>query len=152
MAVRIQYSIWESLLFYTLWLLNYEADFGSPTMVSSTTSSTPSLAPVSPRPATSQTRTTSMALKTGRSPTRWSGRWSFEEREEFRLPGEGSKVMLKRPKGSQCRGDHGYDNALFSMRTIFLADGPRFGKVWQVLSFENVEISTMWYLQGSKRR
>ncbi|KAJ6820613.1 uncharacterized protein M6B38_396245 [Iris pallida] len=56
------------------------------------------------------------------------------------LPDEGYQVLLRRPKWSSCGGGHGYDNAFFSMRTIFVAHGPPFRKGWQVPSFENVEI------------
>lgn len=40
----------------------------------------------------------------------------------------------------ECGGAHGYDNALFSMRTIFIAHGPRFARGRKIPSFKNVEI------------
>ncbi|CAN0876965.1 Ectonucleotide pyrophosphatase/phosphodiesterase family member 5 [Linum grandiflorum] len=55
------------------------------------------------------------------------------------IVGEGYTVALRR--GTEvCEGDHGYDNALFSMRTMFVGRGPRFGRGVKVPSFENVEI------------
>ncbi|KAJ6804996.1 uncharacterized protein M6B38_181405 [Iris pallida] len=56
------------------------------------------------------------------------------------MPDEGYLVLLKRSNRSQCGGAHGYDNAYFSMRSIFVGHGPRFRKGWQVPSFENVEV------------
>uniref|UniRef100_A0A0E0BYL4 Uncharacterized protein n=1 Tax=Oryza meridionalis TaxID=40149 RepID=A0A0E0BYL4_9ORYZ len=56
------------------------------------------------------------------------------------LPEEGYKVEMKRLDKNECGGAHGYDNAFFSMRTIFIAHGPRFEGGRVVPSFENVEI------------
>ncbi|KAL8498159.1 hypothetical protein ACS0TY_021480 [Phlomoides rotata] len=53
---------------------------------------------------------------------------------------EGFKVEQTRMKKQECGGSHGYDNAFFSMRSIFVAHGPRFGRGRKVPSFENVEI------------
>ncbi|KAF3326879.1 ectonucleotide pyrophosphatase/phosphodiesterase family member 3 [Carex littledalei] len=53
---------------------------------------------------------------------------------------EGYKVELKRSDNKECGGAHGYDNTNFSMRTIFIAHGPQFGKGRKVKSFENVQI------------
>ncbi|CAI0405802.1 unnamed protein product, partial [Linum tenue] len=53
---------------------------------------------------------------------------------------EGFKVEPKRTAAQECGGSHGYDNAFFSMRTIFIAHGPRFGRGVKVPSFENVQI------------
>ncbi|KAK1437603.1 hypothetical protein QVD17_03397 [Tagetes erecta] len=53
---------------------------------------------------------------------------------------EGFKVEQKDSKSRECGGAHGYDNAFFSMRTIFIGHGPRFGRGRKVPSFENVEI------------
>ncbi|WOL08170.1 hypothetical protein Cni_G16922 [Canna indica] len=53
---------------------------------------------------------------------------------------EGYKVEQKRSKGNECGGAHGYDNAFFSMRSIFIAHGPQFARGRKVPSFENVEI------------
>ncbi|WVZ72679.1 hypothetical protein U9M48_021098 [Paspalum notatum var. saurae] len=53
---------------------------------------------------------------------------------------EGYKVEMKRTKKNECGGAHGYDNAFFSMRTIFAAHGPRFQRGRTVPSFQNVEI------------
>ncbi|XP_051150734.1 uncharacterized protein LOC127265095 [Andrographis paniculata] len=39
-----------------------------------------------------------------------------------------------------CGGDHGYDNELFSMRSIFIARGPEIKEKEKVESFVNVEI------------
>jgi ectonucleotide pyrophosphatase/phosphodiesterase family member 1/3 len=67
--------------------------------------------------------------------------------DSYRIPpiigllGEGYKVELKRSESTaQCAGAHGYDNAFFSMRTIFMARGPRFGRGRKVPSFQNIEI------------
>ncbi|XP_023537204.1 ectonucleotide pyrophosphatase/phosphodiesterase family member 1-like [Cucurbita pepo subsp. pepo] len=56
------------------------------------------------------------------------------------LVDEGFKVEMKNSKGKECGGDHGYDNAIFSMRTIFIGHGPRFARGRKVPSFENVQI------------
>ncbi|KAJ1688883.1 hypothetical protein LUZ63_013038 [Rhynchospora breviuscula] len=67
--------------------------------------------------------------------------------DSYRIPpiigllGEGYKVELKRSESQkECAGAHGYDNAFFSMRTIFMARGPRFAKGRKVPSFKNIEI------------
>ncbi|OEL28817.1 Venom phosphodiesterase 1 [Dichanthelium oligosanthes] len=66
--------------------------------------------------------------------------------ENYRIPPiiglveEGYKVEMKSSKKNECGGAHGYDNAFFSMRTIFAAHGPRFQGGRTVPSFENVEI------------
>uniref|UniRef100_A0A2P2IYA5 Ectonucleotide pyrophosphatase/phosphodiesterase family member 3 n=1 Tax=Rhizophora mucronata TaxID=61149 RepID=A0A2P2IYA5_RHIMU len=56
---------------------------------------------------------------------------------------EGYKVELKRTKHQECGGAHGYDNAFFSMRTIFIAHGHQFARGRKVPSFENVQIYNM---------
>ncbi|CAN7015039.1 unnamed protein product [Brassica rapa subsp. trilocularis] len=57
------------------------------------------------------------------------------------LVDEGFKVEQKRSEAyKECGGAHGYDNAFFSMRTIFIGHGPMFAKGRKVPSFENVEI------------
>ncbi|KAL2342616.1 hypothetical protein Fmac_003901 [Flemingia macrophylla] len=53
---------------------------------------------------------------------------------------EGFKVEQKRTKRQECGGSHGYDNAVFSMRTIFIGHGPQFARGRKIPSFENVEI------------
>ncbi|KAF2302692.1 hypothetical protein GH714_001170 [Hevea brasiliensis] len=53
---------------------------------------------------------------------------------------EGFKVEEKRSKHQECGGAHGYDNAFFSMRTIFIGHGPQFARGRKVPSFENVQI------------
>ncbi|KAL2501348.1 Alkaline-phosphatase-like family protein [Forsythia ovata] len=53
---------------------------------------------------------------------------------------EGFKVEQKRSTRQECGGAHGYDNAFFSMRTIFIAHGPQFASGKKVPSFENVQI------------
>ncbi|XP_068652089.1 uncharacterized protein [Aristolochia californica] len=53
---------------------------------------------------------------------------------------EGFKVEQTRSKKKECGGAHGYDNAFFSMRTIFIAHGPQFARGTKVQSFENVQI------------
>ncbi|XP_077212504.1 uncharacterized protein LOC143858611 [Tasmannia lanceolata] len=53
---------------------------------------------------------------------------------------EGYKVEQKQSKHKECGGAHGYDNAFFSMRTIFVGHGPQFARGRKVPSFENVEI------------
>ncbi|GAB2219674.1 hypothetical protein Droror1_Dr00007311 [Drosera rotundifolia] len=53
---------------------------------------------------------------------------------------EGFKVEQKRSKRKECGGAHGYDNAFFSMRTIFIGHGPQFARGRKVPSFENVQI------------
>ncbi|XP_065849875.1 uncharacterized protein [Euphorbia lathyris] len=56
---------------------------------------------------------------------------------------EGFKVEQKRTKRQECGGAHGYDNAVFSMRTIFIGHGPQFARGKKVPSFENVQIYNM---------
>ncbi|KAL5722574.1 hypothetical protein ACHQM5_006081 [Ranunculus cassubicifolius] len=56
------------------------------------------------------------------------------------LVDEGFKVEQRDTKQQQCGGAHGYDNAFFSMRTIFIAHGPQFARGRKVPSFENVQI------------
>ncbi|CAA0842082.1 Alkaline-phosphatase-like family protein [Striga hermonthica] len=53
---------------------------------------------------------------------------------------EGFKVEQTSSGRKECGGSHGYDNAFFSMRTVFVGHGPRFGRGKKVPSFENVEI------------
>ncbi|XP_078181204.1 uncharacterized protein LOC144574967 [Carex rostrata] len=67
--------------------------------------------------------------------------------DSYRIPpiigmlGEGYTVELKRSeRKKECAGAHGYDNAFFSMRTIFMARGPRFKRGRKVQSFKNVEV------------
>lgn len=52
------------------------------------------------------------------------------------LLGEGYKLEHKQ----ECGAGHGYDNAFFSMRSIFIAHGPRFARGRKLPSFKNVEI------------
>ncbi|KAI4352712.1 hypothetical protein L6164_006934 [Bauhinia variegata] len=56
---------------------------------------------------------------------------------------EGFKVELKRTNSKECGGAHGYDNAFFSMRTIFIGHGPQFARGRKIPSFENVHIYNM---------
>ncbi|CAH9053453.1 unnamed protein product [Cuscuta epithymum] len=56
------------------------------------------------------------------------------------LPDEAFKVEQKNTNRKECGGSHGYDNAFFSMRSIFIGHGPRFARGHKVSSFENVEI------------
>ncbi|KAJ0985490.1 hypothetical protein J5N97_003846 [Dioscorea zingiberensis] len=57
------------------------------------------------------------------------------------LVAEGYKVEMRRAESEkECGGAHGYDNALFSMRSIFVAHGPQFARGRKIPSFENVEI------------
>lgn len=53
---------------------------------------------------------------------------------------EGFKVEQTKKRRQECGGAHGYDNAIFSMRTIFIAHGPQFARGRKVPSFENVQI------------
>ncbi|CDP03171.1 unnamed protein product [Coffea canephora] len=53
---------------------------------------------------------------------------------------EGFKVEQTKSRKQECGGAHGYDNAFFSMRTIFIAHGPQFARGRKVPSFENVQI------------
>ena len=66
---------------------------------------------------------------------------------------EGFKVEQKRTEGRECGGAHGYDNAFFSMRTIFVGHGPQFERGRKVPSFENVHIynliTTILNIQGA---
>ncbi|XP_008242406.1 PREDICTED: ectonucleotide pyrophosphatase/phosphodiesterase family member 3 [Prunus mume] len=66
---------------------------------------------------------------------------------------EGFKVEQKRTKRRECGGSHGYDNAVFSMRTIFVGHGPQFARGRKVPSFENVHIynlvTTILNIQGA---
>ena len=56
------------------------------------------------------------------------------------LVDEGYAVAMNKSESVGCEGAHGYDNALFSMRSIFIGHGPRFAKGKKVPSFENVQI------------
>ncbi|CAJ1951620.1 unnamed protein product [Sphenostylis stenocarpa] len=56
------------------------------------------------------------------------------------LADEGFKVEQNRTGKKECGGAHGYDNAFFSMRTIFIGHGPRFARGKKIPSFENVQI------------
>ncbi|KAK1392889.1 Ectonucleotide pyrophosphatase/phosphodiesterase family member 3 [Heracleum sosnowskyi] len=56
------------------------------------------------------------------------------------LVDEGYKVELKKSEAKECGGAHGYDNAFFSMRSIFIGHGPRFPKGVKIPSFENIQI------------
>ncbi|XP_072994192.1 uncharacterized protein [Typha latifolia] len=66
--------------------------------------------------------------------------------DSYRIPsiiglvGEGYTVEQRRTERKECGGAHGYDNAFFSMRTIFVAHGPQFDRGRKIPSFENVEI------------
>lgn len=66
---------------------------------------------------------------------------------------EGYKVEQERTNEKECGGAHGYDNAFFSMRTIFVAHGPQFARGRKIPSFENVQIynlvTTILKLQGA---
>ncbi|CAN4084984.1 unnamed protein product [Withania somnifera] len=66
---------------------------------------------------------------------------------------EAFKVEQKSSKRKECGGSHGYDNAFFSMRTIFIAHGPKFARGRRVPSFENVQIynlvTTILNIQGA---
>lgn len=53
---------------------------------------------------------------------------------------EGFKVEQKRTERRECGGSHGYDNSVFSMRTIFVGHGPQFARGRKIPSFENVQI------------
>lgn len=53
---------------------------------------------------------------------------------------EGYMVEMSRTDNKVCGGDHGYDNEIFSMRTIFIGHGPQFERGRKIPSFENVEI------------
>ncbi|KAE8714107.1 hypothetical protein F3Y22_tig00110201pilonHSYRG00269 [Hibiscus syriacus] len=53
---------------------------------------------------------------------------------------ESFKVEQKRTKPKECGGSHGYDKAIFSMRSIFIGHGPQFARGKKVPSFENVQI------------
>ncbi|OIW03990.1 hypothetical protein TanjilG_30266 [Lupinus angustifolius] len=53
---------------------------------------------------------------------------------------EGFKIEQKRTDTKECGGAHGYDNAFFSMRTIFIGHGPQFARGKKIPSFENVQI------------
>ncbi|XP_061368842.1 uncharacterized protein LOC133311758 isoform X2 [Gastrolobium bilobum] len=53
---------------------------------------------------------------------------------------EGFKIEQNRTNNKECGGAHGYDNAFFSMRTIFIGHGPQFARGRKIPSFENVQI------------
>ncbi|XP_054799189.1 uncharacterized protein LOC129303719 [Prosopis cineraria] len=53
---------------------------------------------------------------------------------------EAFKVEQKRTNRKECGGSHGYDNSIFSMRSIFIGHGPQFARGRKIPSFENVEI------------
>lgn len=57
------------------------------------------------------------------------------------LVAEGYTLVHSRTdKPITCGGTHGYDNALLSMRTIFIACGPKLPQGRKIPSFENVEL------------
>ncbi|KAL8157912.1 uncharacterized protein LOC141678200 [Apium graveolens] len=56
------------------------------------------------------------------------------------LVDEGYTLKLKKSEAKECGGAHGYDNAFFSMRSIFIGHGPRFPKGVKIPSFENIQI------------
>ncbi|KAF9613997.1 hypothetical protein IFM89_014797 [Coptis chinensis] len=56
---------------------------------------------------------------------------------------EGFMVEQRNLNQRTCAGAHGYDNAYFSMRTIFIGHGPQFARGRKVPSFENVQIYNM---------
>ncbi|GLJ05208.1 hypothetical protein SUGI_0013780 [Cryptomeria japonica] len=56
------------------------------------------------------------------------------------LVAEGFKIEQANSNTQECGGAHGYDNAFFSMRTIFFGHGPRFARGRKVPSFMNVEV------------
>ncbi|KAF9612745.1 hypothetical protein IFM89_003755 [Coptis chinensis] len=56
------------------------------------------------------------------------------------LLNEGFMVEQRNLSQRQCAGAHGYENAYFSMRTIFIGHGPRFARGHKIPSFESVEI------------
>ncbi|KAK7315774.1 hypothetical protein VNO77_34348 [Canavalia gladiata] len=56
------------------------------------------------------------------------------------LVDEGFKIEQRRTGNKECGGEHGYDNAFFFMRTIFIGHGPQFARERKIHSFENVEI------------
>ncbi|KAJ8559873.1 hypothetical protein K7X08_003931 [Anisodus acutangulus] len=66
---------------------------------------------------------------------------------------EAFKVEQKSSKRKECGGSHGYDNAFFSMRSIFIGRGPKFARSRKVPSFENVQIynlvTTILNIQGA---
>ncbi|OIS99905.1 PREDICTED: ectonucleotide pyrophosphatase/phosphodiesterase family member 1-like [Nicotiana attenuata] len=66
---------------------------------------------------------------------------------------ESFKVEQKSSKRKECGGSHGYDNAFFSMRSIFIAHGPQFARGRKVPSFENIQIynlvTTILNIQGA---
>ncbi|KAG0495179.1 hypothetical protein HPP92_006173 [Vanilla planifolia] len=54
---------------------------------------------------------------------------------------EGYMVKYKREKQRYgCGGGHGYDHSLMSMRSFFVAHGPRLPQGKQIPSFQNVEV------------
>lgn len=53
---------------------------------------------------------------------------------------EGYTVKPKRETRYGCGGSHGYDNLLISMRSFFVAHGPRFARGRKIPSFQNVEV------------
>ncbi|KAK4765742.1 hypothetical protein SAY86_026832 [Trapa natans] len=56
------------------------------------------------------------------------------------LIAEGFKVEQTKSNRKECGGAHGYDNSVFSMRTIFIGHGPNFAQGRKVPSFENIQI------------
>ena len=45
--------------------------------------------------------------------------------------------------GDIARGEHGYDNALPSMRALFIASGPAFRRGVQAAEFNNVDVYSL---------
>ena len=70
--------------------------------------------------------------------------WILTNRKSF-------EEMMSKGRMNQTGGGHGYDNALASMRAIFIAHGDRFKKGRVVAPFENVQVyNIMTKLLGLK--
>lgn len=75
-------------------------------------------------------------------PERWHYRNHYRVKDLLVVAEEGWSILnINRPKAEYFRGgNHGYDNALWSMQAIFIADGPAFKDGYTRDTFENVNV------------
>lgn len=75
-------------------------------------------------------------------PERWHYRNHYRVKDLLVVAEEGWSILdINRPNAEYFRGgNHGYDNALWSMQAIFIADGPAFKDGYTRDTFENVNV------------
>jgi predicted AlkP superfamily pyrophosphatase or phosphodiesterase len=59
------------------------------------------------------------------------------------LADDGWQVLRTMPTTSFIGGEHGYDNALPSMRAVFIANGPAFRSGARLATFDNVDVAPL---------